>query len=178
MTDGESGEFGEPGESGVEPVIVERGEQLYAFVHGSVRMDAFGVLADRLGELISWLTAHGVALAGAPFFRFNTVDLAGESDVEAGIPVVSRPEPKGDIRIGALPSGRYATVVFTGHPDRLSGVAAALREWAAGEGLEWDMTETGGVERWGCRLESYRTDPRVEPDPGKWEIELAFRLAD
>ncbi|MER5770423.1 GyrI-like domain-containing protein [Streptomyces sp. NPDC001985] len=162
----------------VQPVIVERGEQVYAFIRGSVRMDAFGVIADRLGELIGWLTAHGVAFAGAPFFRFNTIDMAGESEVEAGIPVTSMPEPEGDIRVGALPAGRYATVGFTGHPDQLFGVATALRSWAARRGLEWDMTEVDGVERWGCRLESYLTDPRVEPDPAKWEIELTFRLAD
>jgi hypothetical protein len=32
-------------------------------------------------------------------------------------------------------------------------------------------------ERWGCRLEIYRTDPQAEPDMTKWETELAFRLA-
>ncbi|MFF8960606.1 GyrI-like domain-containing protein [Streptomyces sp. NPDC014894] len=163
----------------ISPVVVERGEQRYAFIRGSVRMDAFHVIADRLGELIGWLTDHGVAFAGAPFFRFNTVDMAGESDVEAGIPVVMAPEPEGDIRIGTLPPGRYATVAHTGHPDQLFDIAAALREWADREGLVWDMTETGdGVERWGCRLESYLTDPRIEPDLSKWEIELSFRLAD
>ncbi|MEW2631198.1 hypothetical protein AB0903_05965 [Streptomyces sp. NPDC048389] len=38
------------------------------------------------------------------------------------------------------------------------------------------MTVVDGVEHWGCRTESCRTGPRVEPDMSKWEIELAFRL--
>ncbi|MEO3974287.1 GyrI-like domain-containing protein [Streptomyces sp. CAU 1734] len=161
-----------------EPVVVVRAEQPYAYIRGNVRMDSFHLLADRLGELIGWLAGHGVELAGAPFFRFNTIDMEGESEVEAGVPVTSVPEPEGDVRVGNLPAGRYAAVTHTGHPDQLFGVAARLRAWADGQGLEWDLSEDGGVERWGCRTESYLTDPRVEPDPDKWEIELAFRLAD
>lgn len=162
-----------------EPTVEERGEQPYAYIRGSVRMDGFAAIADRLGELIGWLSGQGAGFAGAPFFRFNTVDMAGESEVEAGIPVVSLPEPEGDIRVGVLPPGRYATVRHLGHPDQMFDVITALREWAVREGLEWDMREEdGGVERWGCRLESYLTDPATEPDIGKWEIELSFRLAD
>jgi hypothetical protein len=33
-------------------------------------------------------------------------------------------------------------------------------------------------ERWGARVETYLTDPEVEPDMSKWVTELAFRLAD
>lgn len=162
----------------IQPTIVDRGEQLYAFIRGSVRMDDFAVIADRLPELYGWLTTRGADLAGAPFFRFNSIDMEGESEVEAGVPVVTMPEPEGDIGLAVLPPGRYATVVHTGHPDQLFGVVTAVRDWAAREGLEWDMTVVDGAERWTCRLESYLTDPRVEPDMSKWEIELAFRLAD
>ncbi|MFF3403356.1 GyrI-like domain-containing protein [Streptomyces sp. NPDC002659] len=125
-----------------------------------------------------WLTGRGAELAGAPFFRFNSVDMQGESEIEAGIPVVSMPEPEGAIGVAVLPRGRYVTVTHAGHPDQLFGVIAAVREWAEREGLEWDMTVVDGAERWACRLESYPTDPRVEPDPSRWEIELAFRPAD
>jgi effector-binding domain-containing protein len=162
----------------IQPAIVERGEQLYAFIRGSVRMDDFAPIADRLPELIGWLTGRGAEFAGAPFFRFNSIDMDAESEVEAGMPVVSMPEPEGDIGIAVLPAGHYVTVTHVGHPDQLFGVITAVREWAEREGLEWDMTVVDGVERWACRLESYLTDPRVEPDMSKWEVELAFRLAD
>jgi effector-binding domain-containing protein len=162
----------------ISPAIVERGEQLYAYIRGSVRMDDFAVIADRLPELFGWLDARGAGFAGAPFFRFNTVAMDAESVVEAGMPVTSMPEPEGDIGMALLPAGRYATVHHHGHPDQLFDIVTALRAWAAREGLAWDMTEVDGVEHWACRLESYLTDPRVEPDPSKWEIELAFRLAD
>ncbi|MER7106415.1 GyrI-like domain-containing protein [Streptomyces sp. NPDC000229] len=162
-----------------EPVVVERAEQPYVFMRRSVRMDGFARIADRLPELVGWLAARGIEVADAPFFRFNTVDMAGESEVEAGVPVASPPpEPEGDIGVALLPAGRYATLTHVGHPDQLLAAAAALRKWADERGLEWDMREVDGVERWGCRIESYRTDPRVEPDPSRWETELAFRLAD
>jgi hypothetical protein len=60
----------------------------------------------------------------------------------------------------------------------LIGVTGELLEWAAGEGLTWDMTETPDGERWGCRLEVCGTNPAAEPDMSKWETDLVFRLAD
>ncbi|MGW2561139.1 GyrI-like domain-containing protein [Streptomyces sp. NPDC001514] len=162
-----------------EPTVVERPEQTYVGVRRSVRMDAFGVIADRLPEIVGWLASHDTPMAGAPFFRFYAIDMAGESEVEAGVPVTEPPEPEGDIIVGALPAGRYATLRHVGHPDGLFDTITRLREWGTAAGLEWDViTDPSGVERWGCRIESYLTDPRVEPDMNKWEMELAFRLAD
>ncbi|MDN3294767.1 GyrI-like domain-containing protein [Streptomyces ficellus] len=163
------------------PVVVERPERPYVFMRRRVTMDGFAEIADRLPELIGWLAARGIEVADAPFFRFNTVnvrDAAGEWEVEAGVPVTSPPEPEGDIGVALLPAGRYATLTHVGHPDRLFEAVRTLREWADEQGLQWDMREVDGVERWGCRIESYRTDPRVEPDPSQWETELSFRLAD
>ncbi|MFE4534930.1 GyrI-like domain-containing protein [Streptomyces scopuliridis] len=160
------------------PKIVRRGEQPYVAIGKSVRMDEFPTIADRLPDLVGWVLGQGLELAGAPFFRYRTIDMDGESEVEAGVPLVSAPEPEGEIRVGVLPAGHYATVTHLGRPEGLLEVARGLREWAEHEGLEWDMTVADGVEHWGCRLESYRTNPQVEPDPANWETELAFRLAD
>ena len=77
-----------------------------------------------------------------------------------------------------LPAGRYVTVSHVGHPAGLMGATAALLEWAQGQGLQFDVTATPEGDRWGCRLEIYQTDPAVEPDPGRWVTQLAFRLAD
>jgi hypothetical protein len=52
-----------------------------------------------------------------------------------------------------------------------------LLAWAADRDLTWDMTDTDRGQRWGCRLEVYRTDPREQPDLNKWETDLVFRLA-
>jgi effector-binding domain-containing protein len=94
------------------------------------------------------------------------------------LPEPKSPAPTGEIHSGVLPSGHYATLTHIGPPSELMEATKRLLEWAAGEGLEWDVTPLDGVEHWGCRMESYKTDPRVEPDTGVWETELAFRLAD
>ena len=60
----------------------------------------------------------------------------------------------------------------------LAEATKALLDWAAGQGLSWDMTPAEGGERWGARLEIYLTDPGQEPDMSKWHTQLAFRLAD
>lgn len=160
-----------------DPRIEERPEQPYVFVRRTIRMDSFAQIADRLPGIIGWLGARGAEPAGAPFFRYRVIDMAGELDLEAGVPVAAAVEGEGDIRPGVLPAGRYVTVTHVGHPDELLGVTAEVLAWARGRGLAWDMAETAQGERWGCRLESYKTDPRVQPDMAKWEVELAFRLA-
>ena len=79
---------------------------------------------------------------------------------------------------GVLPAGRYATLTHVGHPSELAEATKALLDWAARQGLSWDMTPADGGERWGARLEIYLTDPEQEPDMSKWHTRLAFRLAD
>ena len=84
----------------------------------------------------------------------------------------------GDIRGGMLPGGRFAVMTHTGAPDTLMAATAEPLDWAEARGLTWDVSETDQGEKWGCRLESYLTDPREQPDMSKWQTELAFRLAD
>ena len=79
---------------------------------------------------------------------------------------------------GVLPGGRYAVAVHTGPYDQLVQAVSDLLGWAAGQGLTWDKQDSAAGERWGCRLESYPVNPAEQPDPAKWETELAFRLAD
>lgn len=160
------------------PVVVRRQEQPYVAIGRSVRMGGLAEVAHRLPEVIGWLRGQGLEPAGPPFFRYLTVDMAAELEVEAGVPVAVLPEPAGEITVGTLPAGHYATLNHVGRPDGLVEATRRLLDWAAGEGLEWDMTDEGGAQRWGCRMESYLTDPADEPDTAKWETELAFRLAD
>jgi hypothetical protein len=46
------------------------------------------------------------------------------------------------------------------------------------DGLDWDVSQADAGEKWGCRLESYLTDPAEQHDTTKWQTELAFRLRD
>ncbi|WP_405778072.1 GyrI-like domain-containing protein [Streptomyces sp. NBC_00859] len=169
------------------PVAIERAAQPYAAVRETVTMDTFPVIADRLTAVFGWLAERGMEPAGPPFFRYDVIDMERGMEVEAGVPVTALPEggdtpgedaEEGEFFTGSLPSGKYLTVTHIGHPNELLGVTAGLLEWAAARGMKWDMEKADVVEDWGCRLEIYRTDPREEPDMSKWEMELAFRLAD
>ena len=64
-----------------EPEIVERAEQAYAGISGTVTMQRIGDIADRMPEVFGYLDANGITPAGAPFFRYVVIDMAGEPDM-------------------------------------------------------------------------------------------------
>lgn len=160
------------------PVVVERHRQPYVGIARSVPMTRIGEVADSQASVFGWLAERGVLPAGAPFFRYNLIDMERELEVEAGVPLATQIDGEGEIAGGVLPAGRYVTWRHIGHPDELEGVTGELLAWAADQGLEWDMTSGPDGERWGCRLEIYESDPEVNPDMTTWETVLAFRLAD
>jgi effector-binding domain-containing protein len=161
-----------------EPEITQRSEQPYAGITAWVTMATLGSVADRIPEIFGWLGGRGIAPAGPPFFRYHVIDMARQIQVEVGVPVMSPVEDDGDIRAGTLPAGRYAVMTHTGAPDTLMAATAELLAWAEACGLAWDVSQTDAGERWGCRLESYLTNPAEQPDTSQWQTELAFRLAD
>jgi effector-binding domain-containing protein len=159
------------------PEIVTRAEQPYLAIRAQVAMDGIAGFAARFGELFAWLGSHGVAPAGPPFFRYNVIDMDGQLDMEAGVPVATATDGNGVVVAGVVPAGRYATATHVGHPHELMMATKELLDWGSAQGLKWDMSAGAGGERWGSRLEIYLTDPSQEPDMNKWETELAFRLA-
>jgi effector-binding domain-containing protein len=160
------------------PEIVTRAEQPYVAIRGQVTMAEIGPLAVRTPEVFAWLGAHGVAPAGPPFLKYNVIDMMRQLEIDNGVPVAAPVDGDGDVVAGVVPAGRYAAVMHVGHPSELAGATKALLDWAAGQGLTWDMSPDADGERWGSRLEISLTDPREEPDMSKWVTQLAFRLAD
>jgi effector-binding domain-containing protein len=162
----------------VTPEIETRTEQPYVALRDRVPMSGIAAFAVRTGEVFSWLAARGLAPAGPPFLKFNVIDMARELEIENGVPVAAAVDGDDHLVPGVLPAGRYATVTHTGHPSELVEVTGALLDWAAKQGLTWDVSPSEDGERWGARLEFYLTDPAEEPDMSKWQTQLAFRLAD
>ena len=160
------------------PHVAHRAEQRYVSLRDVVPMDQVSRIADRFGEVFGWLGAQGVAPAGAPFLRYNEIDMPRQLDIEAGVPVDADLEAQGEIVFGVLPAGHYATVDHVGPFDGLMDATAGLLEWAGDQDLRFDMVLEGDTERWACRLELYLTDPSEETDPQRYRTQLAFRLAD
>jgi len=101
-----------------------------------------------------------------------------ELEVEVGVPIGAATDGDDRVVAGILPSGRYASLRHTGHPDGLYDATRALLDWAGERNLTFDVSPGPEGERWAARLEIYETDPAVEPDMTKWTTQLAFRLAD
>lgn len=159
------------------PRIVTRAEQPYVAIRGHVSMPEIGAFAVRTPEVYAWLGARGVAPAGPPFLKYNVIDMTRQLEIDNGVPVAAPVDGDGDVIAGVLPAGRYASLTHVGHPSELMGTTKTLLDWAAGQGLAFDVSPDAGGERWASRLEFYLTDPREEPDMSKWVTELAFRLA-
>jgi effector-binding domain-containing protein len=150
--------------------IETREDQPYAAVRATVTLETFAKIADRLPEVMQWLADRELPAVGAPFFRYLRVT-DEEYEVEAAIPTVAEVPAAGDVYTATLPGGRYAVEVHEGHPDDLFAVTELI---LADETLRFDRDG----DRWGARLETFFTDPAVEPDLTKWTTEVAIRLAD
>lgn len=134
------------------------------------------VIPQFLDEIFAWLGKQGVEVAGAPFMRYHVINMPGIIDVEMGVPVASAMPGDGRISAGILPAGRYAALTYTGVEHEIQGNKALL-DWGAQQGLVWDNWTTDAGDAFGARYESYITDPDNEPDPSKWETEVAIRLS-
>jgi effector-binding domain-containing protein len=158
--------------------LVDRPAQTTVGIRKQVPMKAFKkVIPQLLSEVFAWTQQQGVTPVGPPFMRFHVINMAGSMDVELGVPVA--PGVAGDNRVtrGALPAGRYASLVYTGVRNGIKANAALL-DWGAAQGLTWDRHDTAAGDAFAGRYESYLTDPNEEPDPKKWQTEVAIRVTD
>ena len=149
--------------------IETRAEQPYAAVKATVTLETFPKIAHRFPEVMQWLADRELPITGAPFFRYLRVT-DDEFEVEAGIPTIAEVPGEGEVFTATLPSGQYVVAVHEGGLDGLAAVTDRL--------LAHTVRFDRDGERWGARLETYFTDPAVEPDQSKWTTEVAIRLAD
>ncbi len=161
------------------PEIIERLSQPYAAVAAVVRMDELSAAIDKaLPTVFGWLAARGVAPAGAPFFRFRVIDMPSRMEIDFGVPTTSLLEAADGVTTGTLPAGRYVSAMHTGRYEGLMAATGELLRWITDHHLAQDVHKTDLGDAFGCRLEIYHTDPRAEPDPDRFQTELAMRLAD
>ena len=159
-----------------EPKIDHRTAMPYMGIRTQVPMKGMFKVVDKLcKELSVWLKKQGVEPAGAPFLRYHVIDMAGEMDIEVGIPVATMLPGDARVSAGVLPEGHYASLVYVGHG--LTGNKALLG-WAKANGIVWDRWDDEKGDAFRSRCETYLTDPEIEPRKTKWEIEVAIKLAD
>jgi effector-binding domain-containing protein len=101
--------------------------------------------------------------------------MAGDMDIEYGIPVATALSGDERVKADMLPAGRYASLIYIGHG--LTG-NKTLIEWAKANCLAWDRWDDPKGDAFRSRYESYLTDPKIEPRKTKWEVEVAIKLKD
>ena len=82
-----------------EPTVVERADQPYVAIRALVAMEELGAVVPPLNaEVFGWLAARGAAATGAPFWKYNVIDMERKLEVEAGVTVAAA--ATGDERAG------------------------------------------------------------------------------
>jgi effector-binding domain-containing protein len=159
-----------------EPKIDERPETTYVGIRIQTPMKGMFAEVNKLfKEMNKWMKKEGIIPSGAPFLRYHVIDMAGEMDIEVGMPVAATVTGDERVKPGVLPAGRYASLIYTG-----SGLQGnkALVEWARDNGIRWDRWDDPKGDGFRCRYEAYLTDPKIEPRKTKWDIEVAIKLAE
>jgi effector-binding domain-containing protein len=162
-----------------EPKQEQREEQPYVAVRKEVALDALPTtLPPLIDEVSAWLEKQGVEPTGAPFFRYLVIDMASQLTVDTGWPVDAEVPADERFRRESFPAGRYVTAIHTGPFDQLTEATAQFLAWADDNGITWDVRNGPKGDEWASRAEIYLTNPDEEPDPEKWQTELAFKVKD
>lgn len=150
------------------PEVVALPERHYAGIRTVTPFKGMFRVRDQLMKDL-----HARFHQGDTFFRLHVIDMAGEMDVEVGVVTEAAVLPDGPVLPGILPAGDYATMTYLGH-----GLPAnrTLLNWIRGNDLAMDCVEDPAGDRFGCRYELYRTDPRTERMKTRWQTQLAIRL--
>src|SRR5689334_1302616 len=121
-----------------EPKIDTRSEQHYAGIRAQIPSSEFeNWIPKTIGAVFGWLGQHGVKPDGIPFMRYHVINMPGLMDVEVGVPVAAPINGDDQVKAGALPAGRYASLIYTGVMHGREG-NKVLIDWAEQQGLKWD----------------------------------------
>jgi effector-binding domain-containing protein len=158
------------------PKIDERPKLTYMGIRTIAPFKGMPKVIDRISrDLNAWVKENDIKPSGPPFLRFHVIDMRGFMDISFGVPVRKALPDEGDIKVDAIPAGRYASLIYSS-----GGISAnrALIEWVRAQGMNFDRWDTEQGDNFSGRYETYLTDPKVEPRKSKWKIEVAIKLAD
>ena len=86
-------------------------------------------------------------------------------DIEIGVPIPKKLPEKDDIKVSEIPTGKYASCIYTGPYDKLEPAYNTLTQWA----------EKNGYVTSGIAYELYLNDPGVTP-PEVLQTQILFLL--
>ena len=122
------------------------------------------VMGKVFGEIAQYLAELGDCPVGPPFAAYYNMDMQN-LEVEIGFPVLKELPDKNDIKPSEIPSGKFATCLYTGPYSDIESAYSELSQWVADNGHE-----TTGVA-----YEIYLDDPAQTP-PEKLKTQIMFLL--
>jgi hypothetical protein len=129
-----------------------------------------------LPELRSFMKERGIKNVGPSFLRYNTIDAAGEMDVEFGFFTDKLYAGSGPIRAGILPGGSFMSVTWSGPYNKMTDVDAMLIGWGNIKGVPWDCVATEAGLFYGCRIEIHHASMLEDVTSGNWVTEAAIMV--
>lgn len=125
--------------------------------------------------LMNLLQKENIKTKGACFFRYLSCKIGGQMVVEVGFPIEKTDSKSENIEFGSFPTGKYLSVIHMGDYKNLNEAHMYLENYSKSNNLTLDesTTETGVV--WGCRIETYLTEPDKTPIMD-WRTEVSFLL--
>lgn len=158
------------------PKVEHKGTQ---FTIGIRKTIPSKTIASEIPKLLKqtkkFLSMNGFQISGSPFFRFHSINMGIEYDLEVGFLCKSKIESVGEFVSNTFPEGNYATLKYAGKNRGYQG-NKALIEWARSNQHEMDRWDTDLGDTFACRYEVYLTDIETEPDHKKWVKEVAIKL--
>jgi effector-binding domain-containing protein len=161
-----------------QPKLENRKEQPYAAIRTALSIPFGPTLQPLWDEVSGWLKNQGITSPGPAIIRYFTTDMSRKLDIDVGFVVDQRVAGNDRIIVDVLPSGQYATLLYTG-PYRGNGIFkanVAMMEWAKANGMVWNTSSKNGVEWWNGRVEKYLTDPARELDTKKYQTEVVILI--
>ncbi len=161
----------------IPPALVERQLVHYVAQQRAVTMGGMDdAIGEALGAVETWLASAYVTPVGPPIVRYRVIDMARELLIEVGLPVASPIAVPEGLVADSLPAGAYGSATYRNMDEGVAG-NAVLIEWAAANGIQWDVRETDAGDVFVSRVEVLLGDPDVDPDPKNWECEVAILVA-
>ncbi len=156
--------------------IIEKPQRTYLGIRFETPFGGmFAVATKALKELRQW-SKENLPPDDSPYFlRYYHCDMKHIMDVEVGVMTNAGLGNQGNIHLGLLPEGKYATLVYRGNGLRGN---QALMKWANEHNIKFDPLNADEVESYVCRYEAYLTDYRAEPRKLLWDVELSIKIAD
>jgi effector-binding domain-containing protein len=161
-----------------QPKLENRQQQYYAAIRTQVPIPFGRYLQPLWKKVNDWLKSQGINSPRPAIIRYLTTDMSKKLDIDVGFEMDQRIAGDERIIVDVLPSGQYATLLYTG-PYRGKGIFkanVAMMEWAKANGIVWNTSSKNGVEWWNGRVERYLVDPAREPDTKKYQAEVAIMV--